>query len=415
MEWVFLATGLVVGILLGAVWARWKLGVRLERLRGELQSEREKSQWIDDAEKRLNESFRAAAGDVLLANSEQLMNRSREQLAGVLEQVRSDWGMQKEQIHRLVEPLSKGLEAMDGQVRTLEQRREGAYRSLERMLADLGSAQTALRTETVELRQAMKSSSARGRWGELQLRRVVELAGMANHIDFEEQAATDEGRPDMLIHLPTHGVLPVDAKTPMTSFLAASEASGGEEAKRKLVAHAKAMRQRIQELTRKAYWAQFDRSASMLVMFVPSEAALSAAFEQDPELLEYAARQKILIASPITLLALLRTAAFGWQQVQIADNAQEIAAQGKELYGRLMTFLNRFRGAGEALGKALKAYNEAVGSMERMLLPAARRFKDLSASGESIPSVSPIDSVARRLPLEDGESPDMATDRADSA
>ncbi|MBN1858182.1 DNA recombination protein RmuC [Candidatus Bipolaricaulota bacterium] len=404
MEWVFLATGLVVGILLGGVWAWWKQGVRLERLRGELQAEKEKTQWISDAEKRLSDAFRAAAGDVLHANSELLMNRSREQLIGVLEQARSDWGTQREQIHHLVDPLSKGLEAMDSQVRVLEQRREGAYRSLERLLTDLGSAQAALRTETVELRQAMKSSSARGRWGEIQLRRVVELAGMANHVDFEEQAVTDEGRPDMLIHLPNQGVLPVDAKTPMTAFLAASEAGSGDETKRKLAAHAKAMRQRIQELARKTYWEQFDHSASMLIMFVPSEAALAAAFEEDPELLEYAAKQKILVASPVTLLALLRTAAFGWQQVQIADNAQEIAAQGKELYGRLMTFLSHFRRTGEGLGRALKAYNEAVGSMERMLLPAARRFKDLSAEDEPLPSVESIDSVPRQLPLETDES-----------
>lgn len=403
MEWVFLVTGVIVGVLLGGALGWWRLGLRLERLRGELQVEREKSKWVDDAERRLNESFRAAAGDVLLANSEQLMNRSREQLVGVLEQARSDWGTQKEQIHRLVDPLSKGLEAIDTQVRALEQRREGAYRSLERMLTDLGAAQTALRTETVELRQAMKSSSARGRWGELQLRRVVELAGMANHVDFEEQTATDEGRPDMLIRLPNQGVLPVDAKAPMTAFLAASEAGSGEDTKRKLAAHAKAVRQRIQELTRKAYWEQFDRSASMLIMFIPSEAALAAAFEQDPELLEYAAKQKILVASPVTLLALLRTAAFGWQQVQIADNAQEIAAQGKELYGRLLTFLGHFRKAGDGLGKAMKAYNDAVGSMERMLLPAARRFKDLSAAGELLPPIEPVDPVARQLPLEDGE------------
>lgn len=403
MNWAFLVTGLVVGTLLGGAWAWWRLGLRLERLRGELQAERDRANWIDDAEKRLNESFRAAAGDVLLANSEQLMNRSREQLVGVLEQARSDWGTQKEQIHRLVDPLSKGLEAMDTQVRALEQRREGAYRSLERMLTDLGSAQATLRTETVELRQAMKSSTARGRWGELQLRRVVELAGMANHVDFEEQAVTEDGRPDMLIHLPNRGVLPVDAKTPMTAFLSACETGDLEQTKRMLVAHAKAMRQRIQELTRKAYWEKFDRSASMLIMFVPSEAALAAAFEQDPELLEYAAKQKVLVASPVTLLALLRTAAFGWQQVQITDNAQEIATQGKELYVRLLTFLNHFRKAGDGLGRAMKAYNEAVGSMERMLLPSARRFKDLSAAGEPLPPVEPLDTVARQLPLEENE------------
>ncbi len=403
MEWLFLVIGLLFGVLLGVFAAWWRLGPRLERARGELQAERDKSEWIGDAEKRLTDAFRATAGDVLLANSEQLMNRSREQLVGVLEQARTDWGTQKEQIHHLVDPLSKGLEAMDAQVRALEQRREGAYRSLERMLTDLGTAQASLRTETVELRQAMKSSTARGRWGELQLRRVVELAGMTNHVDFEEQTVTEEGRPDMLIHLPNHGVLPVDAKAPMTAFLAAAEAAGEEEAKRKLVAHAKAMRQRIQELSRKAYWEQFSQSASMLIMFVPSESALRAAFEEDPEMLEYAAKQRILVASPVTLLALLRTAAFGWQQVLISENAQQIAAQGKELYGRLVTFLNHFRRAGDGLTRATKAYNESVGSMERMLLPSARRFKELSAADEPLPPIEPIDRVARQLPLEDDE------------
>lgn len=227
---------------------------------------------------------------------------------------------------------------MDKQVRELEQKREGAYQSLEKHLGQLGQAQTQLRDTTVTLAQALKSSTVRGRWGELQLRRVLELAGMTSHVDFDEQVTTDEGRPDVIVHLPNQGILPVDAKTPMTAYLAAIEADEKEQ-QAKLAAHAQAMRNRIQELGRKQYWDQFERAPEMVIMFVPSEACLSAAFEQDPALLEFGMGKHVLITTPFTLLALLRAVAYGWQQQQITENVREIAKQGQELYERVIKFL----------------------------------------------------------------------------
>lgn len=281
---------------------------------------------------------RGSSSQALQSNTDQFLKRARDQLISLLTQVRGDWGTHKEELKNLVQPLEKTLEAMDKQVRELEQKREGAYQSLEKHLGQLGQAQTQLRDTTVTLAQALKSSTVRGRWGELQLRRVLELAGMTSHVDFDEQVTTDEGRPDVIVHLPNQGILPVDAKTPMTAYLAAIEADEKEQ-QAKLAAHAQAMRNRIQELGRKQYWDQFERAPEMVIMFVPSEACLSAAFEQDPALLGFGVGKHVLITTPLTLLALLRAVAYGWQQQQITENVREIAKQGQELYERVIKFL----------------------------------------------------------------------------
>jgi len=367
------------------------------KLEEELRAEREKAASLDAIQERMRETFAALAHEALTSNSSQLLTHSRDQLEALLNQVRGDWGTQKEELKGLVDPLSKGLDAIDRQVRELEQKREGAYRSLGEQLRSLGDAQTQLRQSAVRLEQSLKSSTTRGRWGELQLRRVVELAGMTNHVDFSEQVRGEQGQPDMIVRLPNEGILPIDAKTPASAYLEAMELDGDRRAQ-KLVDHAKAMRARVVELSRKAYMDQFDRAPEVVVMFVPYESALAVAFEQDPGLLEYGIQHRILVASPVTLLALLRAAAFGWQQQHVAENARVIAEQGRELYGRFLNVLKPFSDAGDRLGKAVASYNQAVGSIEARLKPSLQRFQEAIVSSEGAPTLEPIDETPR-LPL----------------
>jgi DNA recombination protein RmuC len=383
MEWMTLLIGLVVGLVLGWVIFRLRMGQRTAdlritnaRLEQELRAEREKLLWTEVAEQKLREAFTALASQSLSTNSQQFLANAQRELK------------------TLVDPLSQKLDTMDQQVRALETKREGAYGKLGEQLRSLGEAQSQLQRTTVSLEQALKSPTARGRWGELQLRRVVELAGMVHHVDFEEQPTTDEGRPDMIVRLPSGGVLPVDAKASATAYLDAMQAEGAQRSA-KLDEHVRAMRARIQDLSRKQYWAQFDRAPELVVMFVPFESALSAAFEKDPELLEYGIRQHILVASPVTLLALLRAVAFGWQQQQITENARQIANEGRELYARVLNVLRPFRDAGTHLGRAVEAYDQAIGSLEHRLFPALHRMKDLTASSDEVPETSEIRKTPR--------------------
>lgn len=391
MEWTYLVIGAGVGLILG--WAlSWLRAARRisdlkidgARLEQELRTEREKVQWTETAEGKLREAFTALASQSLSSNAQQYLAHAQKELT------------------TLVEPLSKKLDTMDQQVRALETKREGAYGKLGEQLRTLGEAQSQLQRTAVSLEQALKSPTARGRWGELQLRRVVELAGMVSHVDFDEQATTEDGRPDLIVRLPGGGVLPVDAKASATAYLDAMQSEGDRRAS-KLGEHVRAMRSRIQDLSRKAYWSQFDRAPELVVMFVPFESALSAAFELDPELLEYGIRQHILVASPVTLLALLRAVAFGWQQQQITENARVIAGEGRELYARVLNVLKPFRDAGTHLGRAVEAYDQAVGSLEHRLFPALHRMKDLTASSDELPETSELRKTPRLPGLPDEE------------
>jgi len=398
-----LGIGLVIGVLITwlAMKARTQSGnerlrIANVKLEEELRTERDKAASLDAIQERMRETFTALAHEALTSNSDQLLIRSRDQLEAILKQVRGDWGTQKEELKGLVDPLSKGLDAIDKQVRELEQKREGAYRSLGEQLRSLGDAQTHLRQSTVRLEQSLKSSTTRGRWGELQLRRVVELAGMANHVDFSEQVSGEQGRPDMIVRLPNEGILPIDAKTPASAYLDAMELEGPQR-KQKLAEHAKAMRARVVELSRKAYMDQFEKTPEVVVMFVPYESALSAAFEEDPGLLEYGFENRILVASPVTLLALLHAAAFGWQQYTVAENARLIADLGRELYGRFLNVLKPIADIGDRLGKAVGAYNKAIGSIETRLKPYLQRFQESTVASADPPPLEPIDETPRIL------------------
>jgi DNA recombination protein RmuC len=228
---------------------------------------------------------------------------------------------------------------------------------------------------------------------------VVELAGMVAHVAFDEQAVVEAGRPDLIVYLPNRGILPVDAKAPMQAFFEAMEAGDGETRRLKLKAHADAVRSCVRDLGQKKYWEQFEKAPEFVVMFVPNDTCLSAAFEHDPELLEFAFQQRVLLTTPVTLLALLKAVSYGWQQQQITENVQQIAEQGKALYERLAKFIEHLSRTGEGLDRAVRAYNEAIGSLESRVMPAARRFGELGAMTRELTSPETIEHQPRRPAL----------------
>lgn len=379
MFFVGLAVGLAVWMV-AQVFLMRQLGalkVHIAGLEKERELQAEQQDRAQETNSQLRDTFKALAGDVLHANSQMLAEGARKDLKTV------------------VDPLRKGLESLDGHVRELEKARTGAYQSLEQQLGQLREAHTRLQETTLTLSQALRSPTVRGRWGELQLRRVVEMAGMENHVAFDEQVSGEQGRPDLAVHLPNGGILPVDSKVPLDAYLAATEATDEADRRQRLAGHAQAVRNRVRELSRKEYWNQFEKSPDFVVMFVPNEACLGAAFEADPELLVYAMDNNVLVTSPVTLLALLRTVAYGWQQHQVSENAMRIAQEGKALAGRLDTFIERFTDVGKSLNKTVESYNKAVGSFDSRLMPAARRFRELGAATDQPATPEPLDRQAR--------------------
>jgi len=369
----------------------------------ERESTSEKLQWIDRAQEHLRETFQALSGQILAGNTDEFMKRARETLDSMLTQVRGDWSTHKAEIKNLVIPLETSLETLGTHVRELEKKRESSYGALSEQLAQLTRSHSELQTTTSTLAQALKSHTVRGKWGEMQLRRIVEMAGMVEHVDFIEQAATDEGRPDMVIYLPQEGILPVDAKAPLDAYLEAIEAASEDVRRRKLADHVRAIKSRITDLGKKSYWQQFGGSLEFVVMFIPNDACLNAAFEQDPGLLQYAMESRILLATPTSLIGLLKTVAYGWSQIHITENARNIALQGKELYSRLLKFFEHIFKTGKALDGAVKSYNDAVGSLESRLLPAAGKFKELVNASEEIQEPEAIERTARKPVKKDDE------------
>ena len=363
----FLA-GLLIGLI---VWHRAR--IKLTAIEKESEAAGEKLQWSEAAQEQLKNSFTALAHDALKANSETLTTQARQDL------------------QNLVKPLSENVTNLEKNVRQMEEKREGAYQGIREQLKTIGETHATLQRTTYSLTEAMKSPTVRGRWGELQLRRVVEMAGMVNHVSFDEQQSTDAGRPDMTIHLPNEGVVPIDSKVPMDAYMAAMGEGDERQRQEHLKAHAQAMRLRVRELSQKRYWDQFDNSPDFVVMFVPNEGCLAAAFDLDKTLIDYAIGNKILPCAPVNLVALLKTVASAWQQRQVTENANRIAEEGKELYSRLNKFFEHLSAMGASIGKSVDAYNKAVGSLDRRLMPSAKRFQELGISETDVESPKQID------------------------
>ncbi|MCP5468665.1 MAG: DNA recombination protein RmuC [Deltaproteobacteria bacterium] len=362
-------------------------------------NQEEKYKWLEQSQEKLQDSFQVLAGKIFREQSEEWNKQVQTQVKNLMNQSQQDWNTQKLEIKGLVEPLKENLNHLDGHIRALEQKRQGAYESLQQQIKHLAEGHSQLQSTTLTLSQALKSSSIRGRWGEIQLRRVVEMAGMTKHISFEEQVSTQQGRPDMIIHLPNKGILPVDSKVPLEAYLEAMETQEESQRRQKLIDHSKALMSRVRELSQKKYWDLFETSPEIVVMFIPSEACLAAAFENDPQLLENSFKQKILIATPVTLLALLKAVAYGWQQQEMTENATRIAKQGQELYQRLSKFIEHLNDVGKELNKSVKAFNRAMGSLDHRVLPIARRFQEFGISNQELETPSSIEIQSNLLNL----------------
>lgn len=358
---------------------------------------------LEDARVKLADAFQALSAEALKSNNQAFITLARSTFETIQTQAKGELETREQAIKGLVTPLIDTLKRYEAQIQEMEKTRQSAYGSLEEQLRNLAMVNQQLQKETGTLVNTLKGGPAvRGRWGELTLRRVAELAGMSEHCDFTEQEnfETDNGRrrPDMIVHLPNGRDIAVDAKAPLQAFLDAAAATNEEDRKEKLARHAQLVRDRMKELSAKAYWDQFDPAPEIVVLFLPGESFFSAALEQDRTLLEDGMQKHVVIATPTTLIALLRAVAFGWRQEQIALSAQAISGLGKDLYDRLRTFLEHFEGVGTSLKRATENYNRAVGSLESRVLPAARKFKELgAATGDTIPELEPIDETTREL------------------
>jgi DNA recombination protein RmuC len=366
--------------------ARQALATRLE---AQDRAFAEQRSLLDTAQARLTDAFRALAAESL------------QQAA------RGDLDKREQGIQQLVEPVRESLERVQARIGEIERDRVGAYGQLLAQVEALATGQQQLTRETGNLVGALRRPSVRGRWGELQLRRVVELAGMLDHVDFLEQAhvAGEDGdlRPDLVVRLPGGKSLVVDAKVPLEAYLESLELGDEKSRLAKLADHARHIRDHVARLSQKQYWDQFDNSPDFVVLFIPGEVFYSAALEQDSGLIEAGVQKKVILATPTTLIALLRTVVYAWRQETLAENARRIADLGKELYERIQVMGGHFSSLGNGLKRALGAYNDAVGSLESRVLPAARRFRDLDVGIEAkeIEVLAPLDTLPRELQAED--------------
>jgi DNA recombination protein RmuC len=391
--------------------AREDLREKNSHLKAELEGERraatERLESFKQAAEELSEKFKALSRDALKDNSQSFLDLAREKLGTFQETAKGDLELRTRAIDQLVKPLKETLEKVDGKIGELEKARAGAYSELREQVKALSTSQSQLQAETGNLVKALRAPHVRGRWGEIQLRRVVELAGMLQYCDFVEQetVATEDGRirPDLIVRLPGNRTIVVDAKVPFDAFYESITTTDELVRSARLKDHARLVRTHIGSLSKKSYWETVQPTPEFVLLFLPGESFYSAALENDPKLIEDGVNQNVIIATPATLIALLKAVSYGWRQEQMASNAQEVSKLGKDLYDRLRTFTNYFADIGRGLDRALESYNRGVGSLEARVLVTARKFKERGAiAGEEIDILEPIDKAARALSLDEG-------------
>jgi DNA recombination protein RmuC len=415
--WLILVAALA-SALIGYLLATLRAARLAESLRVELESTRAKltsesdlrartAELLAQSEAQVRAAVESASRAALNANSETFLKLAREVFGSDQVKATASLKEREEAIRQLVEPIRAALVKQEAQALEIERLRVESHGKLAGQIEGLMNVQSILQRETRNLSTALRRPEVRGRWGELTLRRLVELSGMVEHCDFTEQTQVQAGekvlRPDLVVRMPEARELVVDAKTPLDAYMDAVEANDDDARRTALARHAQHVEQRVRELGQKSYWEQFEHSPEFAVLFLPGDQFLSAALTERPELLDSALKQSIIIATPSTLMALLKVVAYGWRQAAASQNAAEIRELGQELHRRLTTFVSHLQKVGRSLDSALGAYNSAVGSFERNVTPQARRFTELGATADVLPSVEPAEQVVR-LPQPASES-----------
>ncbi len=376
----------------------------LTKLDASQKSFEEQKALIETMKTEMTDTFNALSSAALKSSSEDFLRLASEHLGKVVADTKGKLGEHQAAMDGMIKPLYETLKRYEEQIRSIEESRHKAYGSLEEQLRALALTHENLQRETSNLVSALRKPQVRGRWGEMQLRRVAELSGMSMHCDFTEQQSmdTEKGRirPDMIVHLPMEREIVVDSKVSLEAYLDAIAATTEDERKAKMEKHAQQVRSHMNKLASKEYWSQFKQSPEFVVLFIPGESFLSSALDMDNTIIEDGIEKRVIVATPTTFIALLRAIAYGWRQEQLTKNAQEISELGRQLYERMNILVQHFDSIGSNLEKAISAYNKAVGSMESRILPSVRRFKELGVTGaDEIPVIEQIDQTPRNLSI----------------